>query len=115
MKTMEVIGMDTRLARYAGGAAYLTGILGLVSFVTLILFFALEASAGSLGAHLWGPLSDIAGAITPLPLLIVMLALHQIERDRAPMVSRVAVVFGVIGALAVTVLQLLLIFKFLTF
>jgi hypothetical protein len=107
--------MDSRVTRYAAGASYLNGILGVVSFVTLILFFALEASAGSQGAHLWGPLSDIAGAATPLPLLLVMLAFHQIERDRAPVLSRVAIAFGMIGALAVTVLQLLLIIKVLPF
>lgn len=107
--------MLNRVTRYAAGAAYISGIMGIVGFVSLVLFFALEAPAGSQGTQLWGPLSDISGPATMVPLLIVVLALHQIERDRAPMLSRIAAVFGMIGALAVTVLQLLLIFKFLTF
>jgi hypothetical protein len=107
--------MDNRPARYAAGAAYISGIMGIVGFVSLTLFFAVEAPAGSQGAQLWGPLSDISGPATMVPLLLVVLALHQSEHDRAPMLSRVAAAIGMIGALAVTVLQLLLIFKFLTF
>lgn len=111
--------MNTRLARNAAGAAYISGVASIVGFVSLVLFFTLEApqaaaSSGS-GFDFWGLISDISGPATMVPLLLVVLALHQIERDRAPLLSRIAAAFGMIGALAVTVLQLLLIFKFLTF
>ncbi|MGE5262576.1 MAG: hypothetical protein ACM3S0_04275 [Acidobacteriota bacterium] len=111
--------MHNRVTRYAAGAAYISGIMGIVGFVSMVLFFALEApqaaaSSGS-GFYFWGLISDISGPATMVPLLLVVLALHQIERDTAPMLSRIAAAFGMIGALAVTVLQLLLIFKFLTF
>lgn len=110
--------MNSRLARYAGWAAYITGIMSIVGFVSLMLFFALEAPQAAenpQGFHLWGLVSDISGPATMLPLLVVMLALHEIERERARVLSQIAVVIGVIGALAVTALQILLIIKVLPF
>jgi hypothetical protein len=110
--------MNTRLARYAIPAAYITGIMSILGFVSLILFFALEAPQASTnpqGFHFWGFVSDISGPATMLPLLVVILALHEIERARAPLLSRIAAAVGVIGALAVTVLQVLLVIKVLPF
>ncbi len=110
--------MNTRLDRYAVPAAYITGIMSILGFVSLILFFALEAPQASTnpqGFHFWGFVSDISGPATMLPLLVVILALHEIERTRAPLLSRIAAAVGVIGALAVTLLQVLLIIKVLPF
>ncbi len=110
--------MNTRLARYGGWAAYITGIMSIVGFVSLMLFFALEAPQATenpQGFHFWGLVSDIAGPATMLPLLVVMLALHEVERDRARVLSQIAVVIGVVGAVAITVLQVLLIIKVLPF
>jgi hypothetical protein len=110
--------MNTRLVRYASWAAYTVGLMSILGFVSLILFFAIEAPqipTNPTGFHIWGPLSDIAGPLTMLPLLIVIFALHQMERRRAPMLNRVATLIGVIGAVAVTLLQTLLIIKVLSF
>ncbi len=110
--------MNTRLARYAGWAAYITGIMSIVGFVSLILFFSLEAPQATenpQGFHFWGLVSDIAGPATMLPLLVIILELHEIERDRARVLSQIAAVIGVIGALGVTALQVLLIIKVLPF
>jgi hypothetical protein len=114
----EIRGMDSRAVRYAGWAAYISGVVSFVGFVALILFFALEvpqASADPQAPHIWGPLSDIAGPATMLPLLVVILALHEVERGRARVLSQIAVGIGVVGALAVTVLQVLLIVRVLPF
>ncbi|MBI5034350.1 MAG: hypothetical protein HZB51_27830 [Chloroflexi bacterium] len=110
--------MNNQLARYASGAAYMVGVMSILSFVFLMLFFSLEApqvASNPDGFHLWGFLSDIAGPLTMLPLIIIMLVLHQIERARAPRPSQVATVIGVIGALAVTILQILLVIRVLSF
>lgn len=110
--------MESELTRYRSGAAYIVGIASIISFVSLILFFGLEApqaSANPQGFYFWGLVSDLAAPATMLPLLVVILALHQVERIHAPVLSRVAAIIGVIGALGVTALQVLLVIKVLTF
>lgn len=110
--------MNTQPARYAAWAAYITGIAGILGFILLVLFFAIEApqiATNPQADNIWGPLSDIAGPAAMLPLLLVILALHQIERARAPLLSRAAAVTGFIGALGVTILQCLLIVHVLSF
>lgn len=114
----KIIPMSIRLARYAGWAAFLTGVMSIFGFVTIVLFFALEApqiGTPAEGAHIWGPLSDMAGPLTMIPLIVVMFALHWIERESAHIFSRVVALIGVGGALAANVLQVLLIAKFLSF
>jgi hypothetical protein len=110
--------MNNQIDRYARPAALVAGIASIIGFIALILFFALEApgvSADPQGFHFWGFISDIAGPLTMIPLIIVMLALHRAERAQAPTLSRVALMVGVIGALGVTLLQVLLIIRVLTF
>lgn len=110
--------MNTQLAHYASPMAWLTGIVSILSFVSLILFFSLEApqlATNSASSEFWGPLSDIAAPLAMLPLIGVMLVLHQSERARAPMLSQVAIVLGIVGAVAVIILQILLVIKVLAF
>src|SRR5512143_865701 len=98
--------MNTRLAGYISRAAVMTAIMSVLGFVALVLFFALEApqvAANPGGFDLWGTISDIAGPLTMLPLLVVVLGLHELERSRAPLASRIAAALGVIGALGVTI------------
>ena len=107
-----------RATLYAAPAALFVGIVSIVGFIVLILFFGLEApsvSSNPDGFHFWGFMSDVAQPIAMIPLIIVMAALHRVERPEAVTLSRVALMIGVIGALGVTMLQLLLIFRFLTF
>ncbi len=110
--------MNTRFAGYIGRAASVTGIMGILSFVSIALFFALEAPAANAnpqGFYFWGTLSDIAAPLTMLPLLVVIQGLHLVERTGAPLLSRVARAIGTIGAVAITILQVLLIVRVLSF
>lgn len=111
--------MITRLARYAGWAAYLSGVVAILSLVFLILFYALEApqaaaNAGQ-GFYFWGTLNDITGAVTMVPLLLVALAIDRTERSRAAVLSQVARAIGSVGMLGVVVFQALLIIKVMSF
>jgi hypothetical protein len=110
--------MNTQAIRYAGRAAIVTGVASIVGFIALMLFFALEASQATLnsnGFYFWGFISDVSAPATMIPLLVVVLALHQVERAHAQILSRIALVLGLTGALGVTLLQVLLIIKVLTF
>ena len=109
--------MDTRLARYASPMAWLTGIVSIASLIFLALFFSIEApqlAANPNSANIWGPLSDIAAPLAMLPLIVVMLVLHRDERVRAPLLSWVAIALGIVGAVAVILLQVMLVFKVLS-
>ncbi len=108
--------MNTRVATYAGWAAYLSGMAGILAMVTLLLFFGLEATPNSAqGFHIWGPLSDICPIIQMLLLVVVARALYLMERQTAPGVSLFAEVIGMVGMLGVAVLQLLLILDVIPF
>lgn len=108
--------MNARMTTYAGWAAYVSGIAGILAMVTLLLFFGLEATPSSAqGFHIWGPLSDICPIIQMLLLLVVARALYLMERRSAPGLSLVAGVLGMIGMLGVALLQFLLIVKVIPF
>ena len=99
--------MGTRVARYAGWAAYASGIAAILALVSLVLFFALETSSPS-GTHLWGPISDICPILQMVSLLVVAHTLHLLQRSAAPGFSLVAFAIGIAGMLGVALLQLLL-------
>lgn len=108
--------MNTRTAAYA---AYLSGILAILSAVFLILFFWLEAPTMVNGVpqqpHVWGPLSDMCPIGQMLALLVVAYALYRMGRSGAPIASLVTYLIGMAGMLGVTSLQLLLITKVIPF
>jgi hypothetical protein len=90
------------LARVAGWCAYASGIAAIIGLVFLAAFF------GGLGGY-FGPLNDMAVVIHYILLLPIAAAIHQIVRPHAPGLSRVATTVGVVGMLAVIVLQVLLV------
>ena len=98
---------QTTLARIAGRCAYVSGVLSIFGIVFLFVFFAVGEP--------WGTLNDIVIVPQYLLALPIAVALHQLLRSRAPLLSLVAILVGIIGILAVTVLQLLLISRVLTF
>ena len=108
--------MNTRLASYA---AYLSGILAILSAVFLSLFFGLEApnmaNAAIQQPHVWGPLSDICPIGQMLALLVVAQALYQINRAGAVRLSRLTYLIGLAGMLGVSSLQLLLVMGVMSF
>ena len=108
--------MSTRTAAYA---AYLSGILAILSAVFLSLFFWLEAPNMANNAiqqpHVWGPLSDICPIGQMLALLVVAQTLYQLNRAGAVRLSRLTYLIGLAGMLGVSSLQLLLIMGLMSF
>lgn len=111
--------MNTRLAPYAGWAAYLSGAAAILGLVSLLLFFGLEApqaAANSVqGSHVWGPLSDICPIVQMVSLLVVARVLYLMERPGAPGLSLIGGAIGIAGMLGMVLLQLLLIVKVIPF
>ncbi len=108
--------MNNRVGQYAVWAAYLTGIAAVLTMVTFLLFFGLEAVPNSpQGSHIWGPLSDIFPIVLMLLLMVVARALYLIERRTAPALSLLAISIGMVGMFAVVLLQFLLIVKVIAF
>ena len=111
--------MNNRIAPYAVWAAYLSGLLAILSAACLILFFWLEAplvsTAGGPGTHIWGPLSDIFPIFQMLSLLVVAFALYRLERSSTPTASLLTYAIGIIGMLGVSVLQLFLVIGVIPF
>ena len=108
--------MNTRLASYA---AYLSGILAILSAVFLSLFFWLEspnmANAAIQQPLVWGPLSDICPIGQMLALLVVAQTLYQLNRAGAVRLSRLTYLIGLAGMLGVSSLQLLLVMGVMSF
>jgi hypothetical protein len=102
--------------RYAGWAAFFSGIAAILGLVSLILFFSLESTPNSgQTPHFWGPISDIAPIIQMVSLLVVAFVIYRMQRSRTPGLSMMSGAIGVIGMLGVALLQFLLIFKVISF
>jgi hypothetical protein len=98
--------------RLTGWSALLSGIVDLVGFGFLILFFALEApqilQSGEPGTPpVFGTLNDTSFVLVALFLVPVALALHEQLRTQASTGSWVALVIGLCGMLAAVVVQAL--------
>jgi MFS family permease len=115
----EEVELNTQLTRYAGWIAYANGICATASFVTLMLFFTLDAEQASANpsqvSFSWGTLNDIIGVIAMLPMLLLALVLYQMERARAAWFSLLGLLIGVAGMLCAALLQLLLVLKVIPF
>ena len=98
--------MITRLVRYAGLAAYVNGVTGVLGAILLITFFAVGQP--------FGTLNDITALPWALALIPVMFALHQYSQGRASWLSRLGLILGFAGVLGVLVFQTLLIFGVIT-
>jgi hypothetical protein len=88
-------------------AAYASGILATVGLVFLILFFA--------GVPVFGPLNDIAVIIQYLLLLPIMFRIHSMLATRSQKLRAAALMVGLAGAIAVIVLQSMLVLGLVTF
>jgi hypothetical protein len=104
--------------RYAGWIAYANAIAAILNFVTLMLFFSLEApqaAANPQGSFAWGTINDILGCLAMLPMLVLALIFYQMQRERALQLSLFGLLTGAAGMLGVALLQLLLILKVIPF
>ncbi len=91
----------------AGRFAYASGV---VSTIGIVFFVAMLVVKGP-----FGRLNDICVLIQYLLALLIPLALHQLLKARAPFLSKLAMLIGIVGMMAVVVLQLLLIVGVLSF
>ena len=93
--------------RVAGWFAYASGV---VSVFGVVFFVGMLAVKGP-----FGRLNDIFVMIQYLMALPIPLTLHRLLRTRAPVLSKVALLSGMVGMMAVVVLQFLLIAGVLSF
>ncbi len=99
--------VSQRLVRLAGWCAYASGIVSIFSIVFFVAFFTLGG--------LFGPLSDIAVTVHYVLMLPIALTLQQLLRPHGPGLSLVGMLIGIVGMLAVIILQILLVAGVLTF
>lgn len=88
-------------------AAYASGILAAVGLVFLILFFT--------GLPVFGPLNDIAVIIQYLLLLPIMFRIHSMLVTRSQKLRAAALAVGLAGAIAVIILQSMLVLGLVPF
>lgn len=103
------------LIHIAGSLAVVSGILSAVGVVLLIAMFVLFATPYKEVGLRVGRLNDICVALQYLLTIPIALALHQVLRVYQPGLMRAATILGIVSMLLVFGLQLLLIFKLLTF
>ncbi len=99
--------VSQRLVRLAGWCAYASGIVSIFSIVFFVAFFTLGG--------LFGPLSDIAVTVHYVLMLPIAFAFQQLLRPHGPGLSLVGMLIGIVGMLAVIILQILLVAGVLTF
>jgi len=101
------------VAPYVAWCTLLSGVIGLVGFVFLLLFYTLEVPAmlaqGGLTdrPQTFGTLNDASYIFVALLLLPGALALYRATRTKAPALSLFGMVLGVVGLLAMAVTQAL--------
>jgi len=106
MKNMSV-------APYVAWCTLLSGLIGLVGFIFLLLFYTIEVPAmleqGQLTAdpQTFGTLNDASYIFVALFLLPGALELYRATRSKAPALSQFGLVLGVVGLLAMAVSQVL--------
>ncbi len=110
MKSMNPAAPSTAspwLVRTAAWCAYVSGAVSVFGIAFLVAFFTLGG--------LFGPLNDLAVIVQYVLMLPIALATWQLLRQQAPGPSLGGLLAGIIGMLAVIVLQGLLVAGLLPF
>lgn len=100
--------------RFGGVAAYVSGVVAAIGVVFLIAMFV-SFVVGSELAGTFGRVNDVLIAVQYSLALPAAVGLHALLRPRNRLLSQLVLVVGIIGMLAVVVLQVLLVFGVLTF
>lgn len=103
-----------QLLRVAGWSTHASGVASIIGIVSLIVFYV-GFFTDSMELRTFGRLSDICGIIQYLLALPITLALHQLLKARAPVLSKTAMLIGIAGIIAFVILQLLLVIGVLSF
>jgi hypothetical protein len=101
------VPVSPRLSRVAGWLAYASGV---ASVFGVVFFVAMLAVKGP-----FGRLNDICVMIQYLLALPIPLVLHRFYRANARVYSKLAMLIGTVGMMAVVVLQFLLVAGVLSF
>ncbi len=89
---------SSQLFRVAGWCGYASGVAFIIAWVPLLTSFAFGANIPYL--------NDSAAVVQYLLALPITFALHRLLQARAPVLSRVAMLSGIVGIFAVAVIQL---------
>lgn len=100
---------------FAGSLSILIGVISTVGVILLITMFVLFATPNRELALKVGKINDICVALQYLLTIPVALVLHRILLAHNPTLIRFATITGIISMIVVFGLQLMLIFKVLTF
>jgi len=113
--------LTSQLRPYGGRAALAVGIMGFLTILFTILFFAFEApqavkdvAQGITGFYLFGFLSDALPILAALAAVVVIVVLYRLERTGAPQLSAVAALLGLAGSLGMAVGGILIVFHKIT-
>lgn len=99
----------------AGRVAILSGIISSIGVVFILAMFGFFAMSNDELGSTFGLLNDICVALQYLLTIPIALALHRILVAYNPALIRIATLTGIVALLITVGLQLLLIFKVLTF
>jgi len=113
-KITQTTTLETSI-HIAGSIAVLSGIISAIGVVLIIAMFVLFATPYKEPGLKVGLLNDICVALQYLLTIPIALALHQVLRVYQPALIRAATIIGIGSMLLVFGLQLLLIFKIITF
>jgi len=118
-EVMSVAKVD-RVSRYAGWLAYLSAALVAVAAVILVIqyYYALTPGAyapGGLSPEHFAHLNEKVGLVVSLLMLPLPVALHRLTSARGWGLSWLAMAFGVLGWLTITITQTLLIITRISF
>ena len=95
---------------HVGWSAILSGVIDLLGFVFLLIFFALEAprwiqSGEPETPPLFGTLNDASFIFVALFMIPLAVALHKIIRSQNPTVSLISLIIGMTGMLVTGIIQ----------
>jgi hypothetical protein len=102
-------------SHFVGVIAMVSGVISAIGVVFLIAMFVAFATQHSELGNRAGLLNDICVALQYLLTIPIALALYRILSAYHPLLIRIATIIGIVSMLIVIGLQLLLIFKVLTF
>jgi hypothetical protein len=115
MSDIPLITRSVPEIHFAGVIAFVSGVISTIGVVLFITMFALFATSQRDLGNRVGWLNDMCVALQYLLTIPIALALYRILSAYNPLLIRVATILGIVSMLIVFGLQLLLIFKVLTF
>ncbi len=108
-----ISGLPVR--RIVGWLAYSSGVVAAVGVVFIVGMYVLFFAGMMTTGERFGSINDAAVLIQYLLALPTPFTLHKLVQGRSPVLSRAAMMIGIVGMIAIIVLQYLFIAGVLTF